>query len=37
MKIKASLHKICKKCKFVYRRKKIFIICFKPRHKQRQK
>nr|UIC71729.1 ribosomal protein L36 [Rhopalocnemis phalloides] len=37
MKIKTSLHKICKKCKFINRKKKLFIICINLKHKQRQK
>jgi large subunit ribosomal protein L36 len=37
MKIKASVKKICKDCKMVKRKGRIFIICKKnPKHKQRQ-
>ena len=37
MKVRASVKKICKDCKSVRRKGRIFIICKKnPRHKQRQ-
>ncbi|MBU0619423.1 50S ribosomal protein L36 [Patescibacteria group bacterium] len=36
MKVQASVKKICKKCKLVKRRGRIFVICDNPRHKQRQ-
>jgi large subunit ribosomal protein L36 len=36
MKVKASVKKICEKCKVVKRDGKIFIICENPKHKQRQ-
>ncbi|BCG49378.1 50S ribosomal protein L36 [Candidatus Carsonella ruddii] len=36
MKIKNSIKKICNRCIVVKRQKKIFIICFFKKHKQRQ-
>lgn len=36
MKVKASAKKICKDCKVIRRKKRVFIICKNPRHKQRQ-
>nr|QHR85510.1 ribosomal protein L36 [Aeginetia indica]WRW11004.1 ribosomal protein L36 [Aeginetia sinensis] len=36
MKIKASVRKICEKCRLILRRKCILVICSNPRHKQRQ-
>lgn len=37
MKIRASIKKICRDCKLVKRRDKLYIICKKnPKHKQRQ-
>ena len=36
MKVKASVKKICDKCKFVKRKGKIRVICENPKHKQRQ-
>lgn len=36
MKVKASVKKICEKCKIVKRDGKIFVICENPKHKQRQ-
>ncbi|MDD5732095.1 MAG: 50S ribosomal protein L36 [Patescibacteria group bacterium] len=37
MKVRASVKKICKKCKIVRRRGRIHVICDNPKHKQRQK
>nr|YP_010890567.1 ribosomal protein L36 [Sarcophyte sanguinea]WJE89102.1 ribosomal protein L36 [Sarcophyte sanguinea]WJE89121.1 ribosomal protein L36 [Sarcophyte sanguinea] len=37
MKIKTSIRKICKKCKLIIRQRRILIICYNPKHKQRQK
>nr|YP_009628292.1 ribosomal protein L36 [Greenwayodendron suaveolens]QBO27015.1 ribosomal protein L36 [Greenwayodendron suaveolens] len=37
MKIGASVRKFCEKCRLFRRRKRIVVICFNPRHKQRQK
>nr|YP_009770120.1 ribosomal protein L36 [Cassia brewsteri]YP_009770378.1 ribosomal protein L36 [Umtiza listeriana]YP_010439173.1 ribosomal protein L36 [Cassia fistula]QIQ26901.1 ribosomal protein L36 [Merrilliopanax listeri]QIQ26983.1 ribosomal protein L36 [Merrilliopanax listeri]QIT00822.1 ribosomal protein L36 [Cassia brewsteri]QIT01080.1 ribosomal protein L36 [Umtiza listeriana]UTC30816.1 ribosomal protein L36 [Cassia fistula] len=36
MKIRASVRKICEKCRLVRRRGRIIVICSNPRHKQRQ-
>ncbi|MBU1091427.1 50S ribosomal protein L36 [Patescibacteria group bacterium] len=38
MKVRASVKKICKDCKSIRRKGRIFVVCKKnPRHKQRQK
>nr|YP_009472055.1 ribosomal protein L36 [Cedrela odorata]AVL92364.1 ribosomal protein L36 [Cedrela odorata] len=36
MKIRASVCKICEKCRLIRRRGRIIVICSNPRHKQRQ-
>nr|YP_009466660.1 ribosomal protein L36 [Genlisea violacea]AUN28714.1 ribosomal protein L36 [Genlisea violacea] len=36
MKIRASIRKICDKCRLIRRRGRIIVICFNSRHKQRQ-
>ncbi|MBY0526833.1 MAG: 50S ribosomal protein L36 [Gemmataceae bacterium] len=36
MKVRASVKRICEKCKIVRRRGRLFVICNDPRHKQRQ-
>jgi large subunit ribosomal protein L36 len=36
MKVRASVRKICRKCKIVRRGGVVRIICEDPRHKQRQ-
>jgi large subunit ribosomal protein L36 len=36
MKVRASVRKICRKCKIVRRRGVVRVICDDPRHKQRQ-
>ncbi|KAG6618076.1 ribosomal protein L36 (chloroplast) [Juglans regia] len=36
MKIRASVRKICEKCRLIRRRGRIIVICTNPRHKQRQ-
>jgi large subunit ribosomal protein L36 len=36
MKVRASVKKICKKCKVVRREGVVRILCSNPRHKQRQ-
>nr|YP_010467697.1 ribosomal protein L36 [Myrtus communis]UVF29703.1 ribosomal protein L36 [Myrtus communis] len=36
MKIRASVRKICEKCRLILRRGRIIVICSNPRHKQRQ-
>ncbi|MBU2082348.1 50S ribosomal protein L36 [Patescibacteria group bacterium] len=36
MKVRASVKKICVKCKIVRRRKRLYVVCSNPKHKQRQ-
>ncbi|MBF05185.1 50S ribosomal protein L36 [bacterium] len=36
MKVKSSVKTLCKECKHVRRRGRLFVICSNPRHKQRQ-
>ena len=36
MKVRASVKKICVKCKIVRRRGVVVVVCADPRHKQRQ-
>nr|YP_009406425.1 ribosomal protein L36 [Lobelia urens]ASA38856.1 ribosomal protein L36 [Lobelia urens] len=36
MKIRASVRKICAKCRLIRRQGRIRVICSNPRHKQRQ-
>ena len=36
MKVRSSVKKICEKCRIIRRRRKIFVICKNPKHKQRQ-
>ncbi|MFA5070123.1 MAG: 50S ribosomal protein L36 [Patescibacteria group bacterium] len=36
MKVRASVKIRCKNCKAVRRKKRIYIICSNPKHKQRQ-
>nr|YP_009127889.1 ribosomal protein L36 [Tamarindus indica]YP_009454322.1 ribosomal protein L36 [Guibourtia leonensis]YP_009454402.1 ribosomal protein L36 [Crudia harmsiana]YP_009642502.1 ribosomal protein L36 [Lumnitzera racemosa]YP_009715664.1 ribosomal protein L36 [Schotia brachypetala]YP_009764942.1 ribosomal protein L36 [Cynometra iripa]YP_009765200.1 ribosomal protein L36 [Brownea grandiceps]YP_009765458.1 ribosomal protein L36 [Brachystegia spiciformis]YP_009765624.1 ribosomal protein L36 [Copaifer len=36
MKIRASVRKICEKCRLIRRRGRIIVICSNPRHKQKQ-
>ncbi|MBP9751964.1 MAG: 50S ribosomal protein L36 [Candidatus Moranbacteria bacterium] len=36
MKVRASVKKICVHCKVVRRRRKVYVICSNPKHKQRQ-
>jgi len=36
MKVRASVKKICDKCKVVKRKEKLYVICENPKHKQRQ-
>nr|YP_010481764.1 50S ribosomal protein L36 [Paphiopedilum appletonianum]YP_010609291.1 ribosomal protein L36 [Paphiopedilum callosum]UVU20541.1 50S ribosomal protein L36 [Paphiopedilum appletonianum]WAO27137.1 ribosomal protein L36 [Paphiopedilum callosum] len=37
MKIRASVRKICEKCRLIRRHGRIIVICSNPRHKQRQR
>jgi large subunit ribosomal protein L36 len=34
--VRASVKRICEKCKIVKRRGRLIVICEDPRHKQRQ-
>ncbi|HVB98226.1 MAG TPA: 50S ribosomal protein L36 [Candidatus Dormibacteraeota bacterium] len=36
MKVRASVKKICEKCKVIHRRGVVRVICSNPKHKQRQ-
>ncbi|MFN7096216.1 MAG: 50S ribosomal protein L36 [Gammaproteobacteria bacterium] len=36
MKVRASVKRICRKCKVVRRKGVVRIICTEPKHKQRQ-
>lgn len=36
MKVRASAKKICKECKIVRRKGRVYVICKNPKHKQRQ-
>ncbi|MEE2876179.1 MAG: 50S ribosomal protein L36 [Candidatus Neomarinimicrobiota bacterium] len=36
MKVRASVRKICDKCKIIRRKGVIRVICMNPKHKQRQ-
>nr|AQM39502.1 ribosomal protein L36 [Thujopsis dolabrata] len=36
MKIRASVRKLCEKCRLIRRRKRLVVICSNPRHKQKQ-
>nr|YP_010158602.1 ribosomal protein L36 [Campanula zangezura]QRG30927.1 ribosomal protein L36 [Campanula zangezura] len=36
MKLRASVRKICEKCRLIRRQNRIIVICSNPRHKQRQ-
>ncbi|MDD5044620.1 MAG: 50S ribosomal protein L36 [Candidatus Omnitrophica bacterium] len=36
MKVKASVRKICDRCKIIKRRRVVHVICTNPKHKQKQ-
>lgn len=36
MKVRASVKRLCPKCKVVKRKGVVFVICDNPKHKQRQ-
>nr|YP_010214114.1 ribosomal protein L36 [Cecarria obtusifolia]UBN07840.1 ribosomal protein L36 [Cecarria obtusifolia] len=36
MKIRASVRKICEKCRLIRKRQRILVTCLNPKHKQRQ-
>ncbi|HIK56621.1 MAG TPA: 50S ribosomal protein L36 [Synechococcales cyanobacterium M55_K2018_004] len=36
MKVRASVKKMCEKCRVIRRRGRVMVICQNPKHKQRQ-
>ncbi|MBV5260922.1 MULTISPECIES: 50S ribosomal protein L36 [Cyanophyceae] len=36
MKVRASVKKMCDKCRVIRRRGRVMVICANPKHKQRQ-
>ncbi|MBR8830344.1 MAG: 50S ribosomal protein L36 [Xenococcaceae cyanobacterium] len=36
MKVRASVKKMCEKCRVIRRRGRVMVICNNPKHKQRQ-
>ncbi|MEB3884501.1 50S ribosomal protein L36 [Lyngbya sp. CCY1209] len=36
MKVRASVRKMCEKCRIIRRRGRVMVICSNPKHKQRQ-
>ncbi|MEK9154897.1 MAG: 50S ribosomal protein L36 [Patescibacteria group bacterium] len=36
MKVRSSVKKICKKCKIARRKRRVYVVCEDPNHKQRQ-
>ncbi|MBD2020358.1 MAG: 50S ribosomal protein L36 [Leptolyngbya sp. BL-A-14] len=36
MKVRASVRRICEKCRVIRRRGRVMVICSNPKHKQRQ-
>ncbi|MBI2552649.1 50S ribosomal protein L36 [Candidatus Uhrbacteria bacterium] len=36
MKVRASIKQRCKDCKIIRRKRRLYVICKTPRHKQRQ-
>ena len=36
MKVRASVTKMCMKCKIVRRKGRLYVLCTNPKHKQRQ-
>nr|YP_010502711.1 ribosomal protein L36 [Eutreptiella eupharyngea]AST09068.1 ribosomal protein L36 [Eutreptiella pomquetensis]UXD06307.1 ribosomal protein L36 [Eutreptiella eupharyngea] len=36
MKVRASVRKICEKCRLIRRKTRVMVICSNPKHKQRQ-
>ncbi|MDO8505818.1 MAG: 50S ribosomal protein L36 [bacterium] len=36
MKVQASIKPRCKDCKIIRRKRRLYVICKNPRHKQRQ-
>ncbi|NEP56135.1 MAG: 50S ribosomal protein L36 [Symploca sp. SIO2G7] len=36
MKVRASVRRICEKCRIIRRNSRVMVICPNPKHKQRQ-
>ncbi|PIS41531.1 MAG: 50S ribosomal protein L36 [Candidatus Kerfeldbacteria bacterium CG08_land_8_20_14_0_20_42_7] len=36
MKVRASVKPMCPKCRVIRRKKRVYIVCSNPKHKQRQ-
>ncbi|NEP42935.1 MAG: 50S ribosomal protein L36 [Okeania sp. SIO2H7] len=36
MKVRASVKKMCEKCRIIRRNGRVLVICINPKHKQRQ-
>ncbi|HEY9696512.1 MAG: 50S ribosomal protein L36 [Cyanobacteria bacterium J06634_6] len=36
MKVRASVRRMCEKCRVIRRRGRVMVICSNPKHKQRQ-
>jgi large subunit ribosomal protein L36 len=36
MKVRASVRKICDRCRLIRRQKQLLVICSSPKHKQKQ-
>ncbi|EKQ68866.1 LSU ribosomal protein L36P [Leptolyngbyaceae cyanobacterium JSC-12] len=36
MKVRASVKRICEKCRIIRRKGRVMVICSNPKHKQRQ-
>ncbi|MBD3882553.1 50S ribosomal protein L36 [Phormidium tenue FACHB-886] len=36
MKVRASVKRMCEKCRVIRRRGRVMVICSNPKHKQRQ-
>lgn len=36
MKVRPSIKRLCKECKIVRRKGRLYVICINPKHKQRQ-
>ncbi|WP_088893951.1 50S ribosomal protein L36 [Leptolyngbya ohadii] len=36
MKVRASVRRMCEKCRVIRRRGRVMVICVNPKHKQRQ-
>ncbi|MEM9767050.1 MAG: 50S ribosomal protein L36 [Cyanobacteria bacterium P01_D01_bin.71] len=36
MKVRASVRRMCDKCRVIRRKRRVMVICSNPKHKQRQ-